>query len=71
MQARDRDDIKDDIIKFTSDHRDIVLDRFNSTLPPCFKEVKNKAETEKDPDNKNKNKKGKKNKKRKTDQDRK
>ncbi len=71
MQARDRDNIEDDIIEFTSDHRDIVLNRFNSTLPPCFKEVKNKAETGKDPDNKNKNKKGKISKKRKTDQDRK
>ncbi len=69
MQARDRDDIEDDIIEFTSDHRDIVLDRFNPTLPPCFKEVKNKAETGKDPDNENKNKKGKKSKKRKMDQD--
>ncbi len=71
MQARDRDDIEDDIIEFTLDHRDIVLDRFNSTLPPCFKEVKNKAETGKDPDNENKNEIGKKSKKRKTDQDRK
>ncbi len=69
MQARDRDGIEDDIIEFTLDHRDIVLDRFNSTLPPCFKEVKNKAKTGKDPDNKNKNKMGKKSKKRKTDQD--
>jgi hypothetical protein len=69
MQARDRDDIEDDIIEFTSDHRDIVLNRFNPTLPLCFKQVKNKAETGKDPDNKNKNKKGKKSKKRKTDQD--
>jgi hypothetical protein len=69
MQARDRDDIEDDIIEFTSDHRDILLDRFNPTLPPCFKEVKNKAETGKDPDNENKNKKSKKSKKRKTDQD--
>jgi hypothetical protein len=41
MQARDRDNIEDDIIEFTLDHRDIVLDRFNPTLPPCFKEVKN------------------------------
>jgi hypothetical protein len=69
MQARDRDDIEDDIIEFTLDHRDIVLDRFNPTLPPCFKEVKNKAKTGKDPDNKNKNEMGKKSKKRKTDQD--
>jgi hypothetical protein len=71
MQARDREDIEDDIIEFTLDHRDIVLNRFNPTLPPCFKEVKNKAKTGKDPDNKNKNKKGKNSKKRKTDQDRK
>ncbi len=39
------------------------------TLPPCFKEVKNKAKTGKDPDNENENEKGKKSKKRKTDQD--
>ncbi len=69
MQARDRDNIEDYIIKFTSNHRDIVLDRFNPALPPCLKEVKNKAKTGKDPDNENENKKGKKSKKCKTDQD--
>ncbi len=65
---RDRDNIDNSIIKFTLDHTDIVLDRFSSNLPPCFKEVKNKVEIGKDTDNKNENKKVK-SKKQKKDQD--
>ncbi len=50
----DREDVDDSIIEFTLDHTDIVLDRFSPTLPPCFKELKNKVEIGKD--NKNENK---------------
>jgi hypothetical protein len=39
-----RVDVNDSLI---ADHRDIILDRFGATLPPCFKEVMNK-----DPDTK-------------------
>jgi hypothetical protein len=55
--ARDRDHVDDSIIKFMLNHTDIVLDRFSPTLPPCFKEVKNKVEKGKDTENENKNKK--------------
>ncbi len=51
------------------DHTDIVLNRFSPTLPPCFKEVKNKVEIGKDNENDNKNEKVKKSKKQKNDQD--
>jgi hypothetical protein len=67
--ARDREDVDNSIIEFTLDHTDILLDRFSPTLPPCFKEVKNKVEIGKDADNENKNEKVKKSKKQKKDQD--
>jgi len=69
MQAKDRDNANDAIIDFASDHMDIIFDRFNPALPPCFKEVKNKAETRKDPENENEHEKGNKSKKREKDQD--
>ena len=70
LQARDRDGVDNDLIEFTSNHKDIILDRFNSTLPSCFKEVTTKKATEKDPENESENEKGgKTNKKRKKDQD--
>ena len=66
---RDRDDLDDDLIEFTLDHKDIILDRFNPTLPSCFKEVTTKKATEKDPENESENEKGgKTNKKRKKEQ---
>jgi hypothetical protein len=61
--ARDRDNVNNSIIEFTLDQTDIVLDRFSPTLPPCFKEVKNKVKIGRDADNENKNKKVKKSKK--------
>jgi hypothetical protein len=67
--ARDRDHVDDSIIKFMLNHTDIVLDRFSPTLPPCFKEVKNKVKIGKDADNENENEKVKKSKKQKKDQD--
>ena len=53
LQARDRDDIDDNLIEFTSDHKDIILDRFNPTLPSCFKEVTKEVAMERGPENEN------------------
>jgi hypothetical protein len=33
-----------------ADHRDIILNRFGATLPPCFKDLKNNEVTNKDSD---------------------
>jgi hypothetical protein len=59
--AEDREDVNDSLIDFLEDNRDIILDRFGATLPPCFKEVTNK-----DPDTKME--KGKKTKKQKSEE---
>ncbi len=43
--TEEREDIDDSLINFLVDHRDIILDRFGATLPPCFKELKNNKVT--------------------------
>jgi hypothetical protein len=48
--AEEREDIDDSLIDFLADHRDIILDRFGATLPPCFKDLKNIKVTNKDSD---------------------
>jgi hypothetical protein len=40
--AEEREDVNDSLINFLADHRDIILDQFGATLPPCFKEATNK-----------------------------
>jgi len=40
--AEEREDVDDSLVDFSADHRDIILDRFGTTLPPYFKEVTNK-----------------------------
>ncbi len=47
----ERENVDDSLINFSADHRDIILNRFGATLPPCFKEVTNKEVTNKDSDN--------------------
>ena len=68
-QAKDREEVDDDLIEFTSDHKDIILNSFNPALPPCFKEVTKKEATENDQENNNDNEKSQKNKKRKKEHD--
>jgi hypothetical protein len=48
--TEEREDIDDSLIDFLVDHRDIILDPFGATLPPCFKELKNNEVTNKDSD---------------------
>jgi hypothetical protein len=48
--AEEREDIDDSLIDFSANHRDIILDRFGATLPPCFKDLKNNKVTNKDSD---------------------
>jgi hypothetical protein len=48
--AEERSDIDGSLIGFLVDHRDIILDQFGATLPPCFKELKNNKVTNKDSD---------------------
>jgi hypothetical protein len=48
--AEEREHIDDSLIDFLADHRDIILDRFGATLPPCFKDLKNNKVTNKDSD---------------------
>jgi hypothetical protein len=45
--AEEREEVNNALIHFLEDHRDIILDWFGATLPPCFKEGTNK-----DPDTK-------------------
>jgi hypothetical protein len=45
--AEEIEDVNDSLIDFLANHRDIILNRFCTTLLPCFKEVTNK-----DPDTK-------------------
>jgi hypothetical protein len=40
--AEEREDVVNSLINFSMDHRDIILDQFGATIPPCFKEVMNK-----------------------------
>jgi hypothetical protein len=40
----------DSLIDFSADHRDIILNRFGATLPPCFKDLRNNKMTNKDSD---------------------
>jgi hypothetical protein len=64
QKADDREEVDDSLLAFTSDHRDIMMGRFNATLPPSFKVVATKdKETN---DNGTKDKKG--TKKRKSDE---
>ncbi len=46
-----RENVDNSFIDFSVDHRDIILDQFGGTLPPCFKKVTNKEVTNKDSDN--------------------
>ena len=48
--AEEREDVDDSLIDFLADHRDIILNRFGATLPPCFKDLKNNEVTNKDSD---------------------
>jgi hypothetical protein len=57
--AKEREDVNDSLINFLANHRDIILDWFGGTLPPCFKEVTNKDSDTK-MENRKKNKKQKK-----------
>jgi hypothetical protein len=43
--AEERENIHNSLINFSADHRDIILDQFGATLPPCFKKVTNKEVT--------------------------
>ncbi len=48
--AEEREDVNDSLIDFSADHRDIILDRFSTTFPPCFKGLKNNKVRNKDSD---------------------
>ncbi len=61
--AEERENVDNSLINFLADHRDIILDRFGATLPPCFREVTKKEVSNKDSNNEIK--KGKKTKKQK------
>ncbi len=40
-QVEDQEEADDSLIDWREDHRDILLDCFSATLPPCFKDVTN------------------------------
>jgi hypothetical protein len=48
--TEESEDVDDSLINFLADHRDIILDWFGATLPPCFKKLKNNKVTNKDSD---------------------
>jgi hypothetical protein len=48
--AEEREDVDNSLIDLLADHRDIILDRFGATLPPCSKDLKNNKVTNKDSD---------------------
>jgi hypothetical protein len=48
--AEEREDIDNSLIDYLADHRDIILNWFSATLPPCFKDLKNNEVTNKDSD---------------------
>jgi hypothetical protein len=42
QKAEDRKEVDNSLLNFTPDHRDIMMGRFNASLPPLFKAVDSK-----------------------------